>query len=183
MEFEVNDHVAVLDEALEGKILQVKGKQIVVETTEGFLMVFGEKDLVKLDKPLSQIAPLISKDVEEVINEKEQFFKNKKPKPRSRDKQVPPMEVDLHIHKLVDNTRGMTNHEMLNLQLETAERQLKFAIEKKIQRVVFIHGVGEGVLRTELEYLLSRYDNVNYYDANYQKYGVGATEVYIMQNA
>ncbi|MCB0433939.1 MAG: Smr/MutS family protein, partial [Mangrovimonas sp.] len=68
-------------------------------------------------------------------------------------------------------------------QLETARRQLEFAIKKRIQKVVFIHGVGEGVLRTELEFLFGRYDNVSFYDANYQKYGLGATEVYIFQGS
>ncbi|GAL71031.1 putative DNA mismatch repair protein [Jejuia pallidilutea] len=76
----------------------------------------------------------------------------------------------------------MTNFDMLNLQLQTAQRQLEFAIKKRIQRIVFIHGVGEGVLREELETLFRRYDNLKYYDANYQKYGLGATEVYIYQN-
>ena len=53
---------------------------------------------------------------------------------------------------------------------------------KRIQKVVFIHGVGEGVLKLELEYLFKRYDNLKFYDANYQKYGLGATEVYIYQS-
>jgi hypothetical protein len=48
--------------------------------------------------------------------------------------------------------------------------------------VVFIHGVGEGILKIELDYLFGRYNNVKFYDANYQKYGLGATEVYIYQN-
>ena len=52
------------------------------------------------------------------------------------------MEVDLHINQLVKSTRGMQNHEMLNLQLETAKRRLEFAIQNRIQRIVFIHGVG-----------------------------------------
>ena len=92
------------------------------------------------------------------------------------------MEVDLHINQLIRNPRGMNNHDMLTLQVDTARRQLEFAIKKRIQKVVFIHGVGEGVLRAELEYLFSRYENVRYYDADYQKYGQGATEIYIMQN-
>ena len=71
---------------------------------------------------------------------------------------------------------------MLNLQLETAKRQLEFAMRKRIQKVVFIHGVGEGVLKEELKYLFNRYDNVSFYDAEYKKYGLGATEVYIYQN-
>ena len=71
---------------------------------------------------------------------------------------------------------------MLNIQLDTVKRQLEFAFSKKIQRIVFIHGVGEGVLRTELEYLLKRYDNIKFYDADFQKYGIGATEVYVFQS-
>ncbi|MFL1012109.1 Smr/MutS family protein [Flavisericum labens] len=93
------------------------------------------------------------------------------------------MEVDLHINQLVKSTRGMTNHDMLTLQLDTARHKLEFAIANRIQKVVFIHGVGEGVLKLELEYLFGRYGNVKFYDANYQKYGLGATEVYILQNA
>jgi DNA-nicking Smr family endonuclease len=76
----------------------------------------------------------------------------------------------------------MSNYDMLNLQLDTARHKLEFAIQKRIQKVVFIHGVGEGVLKSELDYLFGRYDNVKYYAADYQKYGQGATEVYIYQN-
>ncbi len=92
------------------------------------------------------------------------------------------MEVDLHIHQLTNHYKGMSNFDMLNLQLDTAKRQLDFAINKRIQKVVFIHGVGEGVLKTELEYLFKRYDNVKFHPADYQKYGLGATEIYIYQN-
>ncbi len=92
------------------------------------------------------------------------------------------MEVDLHIGKLVRKSGGMSNYEILNIQMDTAKRQLNFAISKRIQKVVFIHGVGEGVLRAELESLFSRYENLKWYDADYQKYGLGATEVYIFQN-
>ena len=93
------------------------------------------------------------------------------------------MEVDLHIEKLVDSWRNMTNYDMLTLQLDTARHQLEFAITKGIKRIVFIHGVGEGVLRSELETLFGRYPNVSFYDAEYAKYGTGATEVYIYQKA
>ena len=93
------------------------------------------------------------------------------------------MEVDLHIEKLTRSSRGMSNYDILNLQMETAKRQLEFAIGKRIQKIVFIHGVGEGVLKAELDFFLGRYDNLKFYDADYQKYGLGATEVYIFQNA
>ncbi|MBT8320847.1 MAG: Smr/MutS family protein, partial [Eudoraea sp.] len=112
----------------------------------------------------------------------EQDSAKKKIVPRSKDRNVPKMEVDLHIHQLVPSTRGMSNYDMLNLQLETAKRQLEFAMRKRIQKVVFIHGKGAGVLQEELKYLFGRYDNLKYYDADYRKYGIGATEVYIFQN-
>lgn len=92
------------------------------------------------------------------------------------------MEVDLHIHQLTNLSKRMTNHEMLTLQVDTARHKLEFAIRNRIQRIVFIHGVGEGVLRSELEFLFGRYSNVTYYDAEYATYGAGATEVYIYQN-
>ena len=51
----------------------------------------------------------------------------------------------------------MGDYDMLNLQIETAKRQLEFAIRNRIPRVVFVHGVGEGVLKTALDYLFGRY--------------------------
>jgi len=121
-------------------------------------------------------------EVAQIKTEKEEkkrkLFSVVKPKERF----APKMEVDLHIHQLTASTKGMTNFEMLNLQLDTAKRQLEFAMKKRIQKVVFIHGVGEGVLKEELKYLFNRYDNIKHYDAEYQKYGLGATEVYIFQN-
>ncbi|WP_417936395.1 Smr/MutS family protein [Flagellimonas onchidii] len=100
---------------------------------------------------------------------------------KSKERNAPKMEVDLHVSQLIKNTKGMGNFEILNLQLATAKRQLEFAIQKRIQKVVFIHGVGEGVLKEELYYLFKKYDNLKWYDADYQKYGLGATEVYIFQ--
>lgn len=77
----------------------------------------------------------------------------------------------------------MSNFDIVNLQLDTAKRQLEFAIQKRIQKIVFIHGVGEGILKEELGYLFRKYEGIDWYDADYQKYGMGATEVYIRQSA
>jgi len=121
-------------------------------------------------------------DISAVVSEKEAPKRKQQTKKRAKDRYEPTMEVDLHINQLVNYSKGMSNHDMLTLQLDTAKRKLDFAINKHIQKIVFIHGVGEGVLKMELEYLFGRYDNVKFYDANYQKYGLGATEVYIYQS-
>ena len=180
--FKKGDKVAVLDEDLEGKVISISGSEVELETSEGFLLSFDQKDLVKLESSLPDLLPDDVENFSEVIRQKEVPKRRKVQQNKPREKVVPPMEVDLHIHKLVDRTGGMSNFEMLNIQMETAKRQLEFAIKKRLQRIVFIHGVGEGVLRAELETLFHRYENLKWYDADYQKYGLGATEVYIFQN-
>lgn len=176
------DKVAVLDDDLEGKVVAVNGNHIIIETLEGFELEYLEKELVKLEGSLPDALPSDSGDFSEILKEKESPRRQKSRRIKPKERNVPPMEVDLHVNKLVNSSRGMNNFEILNLQMETAKRQLEFAMKKRIQKIVFIHGVGEGVLKAELETLFHRYDNLKFYDADYQKYGLGATEVYIFQN-
>ena len=70
---------------------------------------------------------------------------------------------------------------ILQIQMDEAKRKLEFAIRNRIQKIVFIHGVGAGVLKTELEFLFNNFP-VKWYAASFKKYGLGATEVYIFQN-
>lgn len=176
------DKIAVLDEDLEGKVIAVSGEDVEIETTEGFLLSFQERELVKIESDLPDVLPPDVGDLSEVIKQKESSKKRRSVRVKPKERTAPPMEVDLHIHKLVPRTGGLSNYEMLNIQMDTAKRQLEFAMKKRIQKVVFIHGVGEGVLKAELETLFHRYENLKFYDADYQKYGLGATEVYFFQN-
>ncbi|WP_100615897.1 Smr/MutS family protein [Confluentibacter citreus] len=183
MDFNVGDSVLVLDEDFSGVIKIIKDNVITIETEDGFLLDYQSNELVKkkTDKSIKQ-AFFSNMSIKTVISEKE-TPKRKQQKTKAKERYEPTMEVDLHINQLVKSPKGMSNHDILTLQLDTARRQLEFAMSKRIQKIVFIHGVGEGVLKVELEYLFARYNNVKFYDANYQKYGVGATEVYIYQNA
>ncbi|GAB1857602.1 hypothetical protein MHTCC0001_24380 [Flavobacteriaceae bacterium MHTCC 0001] len=183
MEFNVGDRVLVIDEDLSGVVKAIKHVTITIETTEGFLLDFEMHELVKqnLGDAIAKSA-FSNIDVQQVISEKATPKKKLQQKENRKERSQHVMEVDLHINQLVKSSKGMTSYDMLNLQLQTAKRQLEYAIGKRIQRIVFIHGVGEGVLKLELETLFRRYDNIKYYDANYQKYGLGATEVYIYQN-
>lgn len=175
------DSVELLDDDLRGVVQKIDGKQVEIKTEDGFIMNFPAEDLVKIQNEIDDI-DIEEFDFQEVLKEKAPSKKPKSNRTKPKERNVPPMEVDLHINQLVRSSRSMSNHEMLNLQLDTARHKLEFAMRKRIQKVVFIHGVGEGVLKMELEYLLGRYSNVKYYDADYQKYGLGATEVYILQN-
>ncbi|SDR72742.1 Smr/MutS family protein [Gramella sp. MAR_2010_147] len=176
------DNVELLDDDLSGIVQNVKGDQVEIKTEEGFIMNFTADQLVKIENDIDEI-DVQDFDFNEVLKEKTSSKKPKSNRVKPKERNAPPMEVDLHINQLVRSSGSMSNHEMLNLQLDTARHKLEFAMRKRIQKVVFIHGVGEGVLKMELEYLLGRYSNIKFYDADYQKYGLGATEVYIFQNA
>ncbi|HSI69294.1 MAG TPA: Smr/MutS family protein [Gillisia sp.] len=182
MKFKIHDKVEVLDDALRGKVVAVNGNQVTVETTEGFMLEYHENELVGTSEEQNRLISTADVEITEVLREKQAPKKPKSARVKPKDRNAPPMEVDLHIEKLVNSFRGMSNYDILNLQLETAKRQIEFAARKRIQKIVFIHGVGEGVLKAELDFLLGRYDNLKFYDADYQKYGIGATEVYFFQN-
>jgi dsDNA-specific endonuclease/ATPase MutS2 len=181
--FYIGDKVSVLDEAINGVVVKVKDKEVTIETEDGFLMTFFVKELIKINNSSNLMDFIRRINIGEVAKEKEI------PKPRSFVKerkekhQISAPEFDLHIEKLVPNKRGMSNYDILTLQSETAKRHIEFAIRNRIPKIVFIHGVGEGVLKSELDFLLGRYDNIAFQDANYQKYGLGATEVFIRQNS
>ena len=173
--------VAVLDDDIYGVVSTIVGDDVTIVTDDGFEMQYLKNELVIQETPISD-KDLFSENMSKIIFEKESTKKKKPGKIKQKERSLPPMVVDLHIHQLVSNQKGLNNYEMLTIQLDEAKRQLEFAIRKRVQKIVFIHGVGEGVLKLELEFLFKRYDHLKFYDADYQKYGVGATEVYIFQN-
>ncbi|MCP4976418.1 MAG: Smr/MutS family protein [Maribacter sp.] len=175
--FQIGDRVEVLDENLSGVVVAVSSSDVTIETEDGFMMKYAPNELVNISEV--NTIRVTNYEVAQIKAEKEIAKKKNKPIVKPKERNAPKMEVDLHINQLVKSPKGMSNHEMLNIQMETAKRQLEFAIRKRIQKVVFIHGVGEGVLKEELKFLFGRYDNIKYYDADYQKYGLGATEIYI----
>ncbi len=92
----------------------------------------------------------------------------------------PPREVDLHIEHLVREPDKINKNEMLSLQLETFEQTLDNAIATGMDEIIFIHGVGNGILRDALHKRLSQMNNIQYFqDAKREKFGYGATLIRI----
>ena len=181
--FEVGDRVSVLDEVISGVVVQVQNDQILIKTADDFMMTFFVNELVKENitndlNYFNKSDALYKKKIDSTPTrqQKKVVFKSDK-----REKGAP--EFDLHIEKLVKNFRGMSNFDILNIQLETAQRHVEFALKNRIPKIVLIHGVGEGVLKTELEFLLRKNSKITFQEANYQKYGMGATEIYFQQNS
>ncbi len=182
MEYKIGDKVAVLDSDMEGIVRKVDKHRITVETTDGFEIDFDKSELIKYVKSSNLDLNSTSFNLSQVKREKE-VEKRRNPLPQKKVKgEIPPPEFDLHIEKLAKNFRNMSNYEILNLQAETAKRHIEFAIRNRIPKIIFIHGVGEGVLKAELDFLLGRYEQIIFRDADFRKYGVGATEVVFKQS-
>lgn len=179
-ELKIGDRVEVLDDTTQGIVTAISNGWVTLESTDGFILRYRAAELVRVSR--QQRLYVSSDEAARIKSEEAGSVPKRQPVSRRRERNAPQMEVDLHIHQLVPTVRGMSTYDILNLQLETAKKRLEFAIQKRISKVVFIHGVGEGILKEELHYLFNRYENLRYYDADYQKYGLGATEVYIFQN-
>lgn len=92
----------------------------------------------------------------------------------------PASVVDLHWDKIGTEPGNLSNAEKLASQLSTFEHQLERAIAAGLNDITFIHGAGNGVLRTELHRRLSKHPHVRFFeDAQKEKFGYGATFVKI----
>lgn len=135
-------------------------------------------DVVKDDVPARQVF-VNTAQLQEALLKKT----NDERAPRPARKPAPEkelLEVDLHINELLDSTAGLSNTEMLEVQLKEFRRVMDENLSKKGRKIVFIHGKGEGVLRSALiKELKYRYKGCTYQDASFREYGFGATQVTI----
>lgn len=94
----------------------------------------------------------------------------------------PVEEIDLHIENLIHTTHGMTNFEMLSIQLSAFENALEEAIHKHQQSLIVIHGVGKGKLKEEIHAILKSVLEVDFFQSEWSpRYGYGATQIFFRQ--
>lgn len=151
-----------------------------------------EVPVVRDDEPVkrSSVAPIkveetMATDAATVRQLKEKFRVDARKKTQKTaqpsdnpHKLLPLIEVDLHINELTDTTAGMSNGDMVTMQLDEVRKTMKAHNRRIGQKIVFIHGKGEGVLRKEVLALLRReYPKCSLQDASFREYGFGATLV------
>lgn len=115
---------------------------------------------------------------------KEQMYKDEKiiahEGKKKRQKDDGTLVIDLHADELLETTAGMNAADILHYQLDVFKKTMDENKKNKGQKIVFIHGKGEGVLRHALVHELNyRYKSCTYQDASFQEYGYGATQVTI----
>jgi len=91
--------------------------------------------------------------------------------------------VDLHIEKLTDSWKHLTNFEILSLQLKAFEKYYELAVAHYQPSLTVIHGVGVGKLRDEIHDILKLKKEVKSFVNQYNHlYGYGATEIFFEYN-
>ena len=169
--FKVGDKVQLINGNLKGIVLAVFEYRLLMKDE------FGFEEEVLISNITFQSNTEDYEDTLKRLNivvEKKEFVQAKQESKANIKKQV--LEVDLHIHHLTSSTRNMTNHDMVMLQLKKVKETIRLVNRNRHSKIVFIHGVGSGKLRTELEIELKK-NGITFQDASYQKYGVGALEV------
>ncbi len=128
---------------------------------------------------LNELNSMTDKELKQALKEKEQP-KNKVEYSSRKEKDKVILEVDLHIHELLDDFRGLSNSEILEVQMDKFKSKLEEAKKAKIKKTVFIHGVGNGTLKHEIRRELDKNSKLlSYQDASFKEYGYGATMVYL----
>lgn len=88
--------------------------------------------------------------------------------------------VDLHMDKLTDNWKTMSNFDILTMQLKEFEKWYELAVAHHLPELTIIHGVGSGKLRDEIHDILKTKKEVRYFVNQYHaRYGYGATEIFL----
>jgi hypothetical protein len=92
----------------------------------------------------------------------------------------PPRSViDLHIEKLSNDWKRLTNFEILTLQLNTFEKYYNLALAHHQPNLIVIHGIGTGKLREEIhEILKSKKEVKSFVNQYHHNFGFGATEIF-----
>ena len=87
--------------------------------------------------------------------------------------------VDLHIEKLTDHWKDLSNFDILTMQLSAFEKYYELAVLHYQPQLIIIHGVGEGKLRDEIHERLRHKDEVrSFVNQFHHAYGYGATEIF-----
>jgi hypothetical protein len=88
-------------------------------------------------------------------------------------------EIDLHIEHLIDNRKGLSNADIIKIQLDALQRNIQLAIVHRQQRMIVIHGLGKGKLRDEVHTILRQTPEVARFKNEWSgRYGFGATEIW-----
>ena len=145
----------------------------------------AKEEKMAYERVIPTVLEIIQQDVSPDRKKRlEKDFKTKYKEANARAGERSDMEIDLHMHAIVDSQAGLDQGVMLELQLSHFERMLQIGIRQRMKKLVFIHGIGQGVLRHQIWSRVDQYyPDCTCRSADPRQYGSGATEVWIGERA
>jgi len=190
MDIKVGNKVRLLNENFEGVIKEIlSNNRLVITCTDGFdyevssneVLLVGDDNEHKYIVDNKELAKKITSKLDSKRKEVKSTGVLSSYLQSTKYSYEATLEIDLHLEELVEFPEKLEDWQKLHTQMQHVKTCLNAALEKNIRKIVFIHGVGTGVLKTELRNYLADFSNLVVKDADYREYGVGATEVLIKQ--
>ena len=168
MDFKIGDRVLFKNENLKGEVVKINSNyKLTVLSSDGFELNVAVKDLVKIeqgtDKATSYGENIYTKDVD---------VRSSKLQKKQKSQTV--LKVDLHIELLTSNYHYLDNFEIVQMQLNECHKKIQQAINSNTSKLIIVHGIGTGVLKSEVHKILKNY-NLRFYLSK----DAGATEVMV----
>lgn len=186
MQPKIGNKIKFINEALTGVVIKIiSDKLIEIEDSNGFIQCVSLNEVVIIDENDDVVYTINNKDYIDQTDLRKEKFKTKstlldKYKKLNKFKYENTLEIDLHLEELVEFPQRLEDWQKLYTQLQHVKKCIEAAQRENITRIVFIHGKGTGVLKTELRNLVSNTYQLSYCDADYRAYSTGATEVYLV---
>lgn len=193
---EIGTKVRFLDDVGQGTVTRIiSDKEVMVEDENGFEYAHAVSGLIAIpnqreealayERAIPTVLEILQQEISSDRQRRlEKDFNQKYETAQANPRHGQEMEVDLHIHALVDSQAGLTPATMLELQLAHFERMLQIGIRQRQKKIVFIHGIGQGVLKHQIWSRIEQYyPDCSCRSGDPRKFGNGATEVWIGQSA
>jgi hypothetical protein len=177
------DKIRLLDGIEYGIVSEILPHGKVKVEIEGIEQILPQSAVVKIDAEMEQImrrSSIVKKDRNRP-SATSQVSRGKNSKSDAllwgrvsgmRNRQGIP-EFDLHMDALPLPHKGLTKSEAIDTQKQYAIQCIEEALKRRETALVFIHGVGKGVLKGTLMRIAREYE-LRTEDASMRDYGVGA---------
>ncbi len=156
MSFKVGDRVLFKKEKEKGEIIMLIGNlKALVRNSYGFKVQVMLSDLIlyssQNDSSLSYGESFPDKDFDSE-NSRYKKYSNK-----DIDN-----KVDLHIENIIEDFEGLSNLDIIDVQINYFQKVLNEYLNKNRDSLVVIHGIGNGVLKENIHTLLEDH-NLRFY--------------------
>ena len=161
--FTIGEVISILNETGRYTVESIGKDLIFVKDKHGFEIKIPFDKAVKIHH--FETGDVQAKDIDQV-----------KPKTIKINTQDIP-RLDLHYESFDTPRYEVSAHEKFTIQMNTFKRFVNQHLKKKTTRILIIHGVGEGRLKSEILLCLRGRRGYDMNDANYSQRGVGASYI------